>query len=423
MTGVQEGKNPNETSVVEMILPEEEKQPYGYDNKPNVLVLALCQALGMSSASMMVSISALVGSSLADDSSLQTLPLSLQFLAMMIFTMPLSGLMGRYGRRLGFSLGAGVGVIAGILSAQAILMNSFLLFCVGSFLFGFSASAVFYYRFAAADAAPQNAKAKAISLVMAGGVLAAILGPEIAKWSKDLLSPVLFAGSFYAMALLSFLSLVALQLLNIPAGPRKAVAERVRSFAELLRQPVVVVAMMGGVVSFSCMNLVMSITTTAMIACAFPFDDAAFVIQWHILSMYAPSFFTGQLIRRFGVLMIMALGLLMLIMAATINLSGIDFLNFWFGLVMLGLGWNFLYVGGSTLLTYGHRPEEKSRVQGLNELVTFAVVAVTSFSSGWIYDALGWNAINLIVFVPLTLMTLGLIWLTLRFRRGLEQPV
>ncbi|MCZ4280133.1 MFS transporter [Kiloniella laminariae] len=387
--------------------------------KANVFFLAICQALGMSCGSMLISMSALVGTTLAEDKSNGTLPLSLQFIGMMVCALPISYLMKHYGRRAGFSLGAVCGALSGFFSAQAILDGNFLLFCLSSFLFGAFMSTVAYFRFAAADTATEEFKSKAISLVMAGGVIAAFAGPELAKWSKemDFFGPVLFVGSFYAISVLCLCTLVIIQFIDIPRLQIHEIQSSGRPVIEIARQPVFFVAVLSGIVSYACMNLIMSITPAAMIACAHPFEAAATVIQWHVFAMYAPSFFTGTLIRKYGAVRIQLLGVCFLLIAASINLSGVALEQFWFGLVALGLGWNFLYVGGSTMLTDSYRPEERAKIQAFNELLVFGVVATTAFGSGQIYQKLGWDAVNLLAFIPIILFLL----VQLSFRRQLNK--
>ncbi len=351
---------------------------------------------------MLISMSSLVGTTLAEDKSYGTLPLSLQFFGMMVCALPISYFMKHYGRRAGFSLGSICGALSGFFSAQAVLDNNFELFCLSSFLFGAFMSTVAYYRFAAADTATEVFKNKAISLVMAGGVISAFAGPELAKWSKDLefFGPVLFVGSFYAITVLCLATLLIVQFLNIPKLAVHQMKSGGRSIFEIAKQPVFFVAVLSGIVSYACMNLIMSITPAAMIACAHPFDAAAFVIQWHVFGMYAPSFFTGSLINRFGLIKIQITGVILIALAASINLTGIEVENFWFGLVTLGLGWNFLYVGGSAMLTESYRPEEKAKVQAFNELLVFGVVATTAFSSGFVFEKFGWTAVNTLAFIP-----------------------
>ncbi|WP_419904182.1 MFS transporter [Kiloniella sp.] len=388
--------------------------------KANVIFLAICQALGMSCGSMLISMSSLVGTTLAEDKSFGTLPLSLQFLGMMVCALPISYFMKHYGRRAGFSLGSVCGALSGFFSAQAVLDNNFELFCLSSFLFGAFMSTVAYYRFAAADTATDVFKSKAISLVMAGGVISAFAGPELAKWSKDLefFGPILFVGSFYAITALCIGTLIIVQFIKIPRLAVHEIKSSGRSIFVIAKQPVFFVAVLCGIVSYACMNLIMSITPAAMIACAHPFESAAFVIQWHVFGMYAPSFFTGSLINRFGLVKIQLIGVVLIAIAATINLSGIEVVQFWAGLVTLGLGWNFLYVGGSAMLTESYRPEEKAKVQAFNELLVFGVVATTAFGSGFVFDKFGWAAVNSLAFIPVCIFLI----VQLVYRGQLNKP-
>ena len=376
----------------------------------NVVLLSICQALAMSGTSLIMTVSALVGFSLAEDKALATLPLALQFAAMMAATAPASFLMQRLGRRAGFSLGALFGVAAGLLSAQAIFAADFALFCIGAALYGVAAAHAFYYRFAAADTASDAFKSRAISLVLAGGLVAAFLGPELAKWSRELFAPVLFAGGYLCIAVLSLLGLIVLQFIRIP---RPSVEERRssgRPLGEIVRQPSFFVAVLCAMIGYGAMNLVMTSTPLAMVACAHPFEAAAMVIQWHVVAMFAPSFFTGSLIHRFGVLPILGVGALLVLGCVAINLSGIEVAQFWSALVLLGLGWNFLFVGGTSLLTEAYRPEEKAKVQALNDLLVFGMVTATAFASGFLYNAFGWAAVNLGVIGPILGVLAVIVW-------------
>ncbi len=382
--------------------------------KKNVILLSFCQALGMSCSALVITVIALVGNTLAPDKSLITLPLALQFVSMMASAAPASFFMRRFGRRAGFSLGALLGCVAGLLGMQAILIASFGLFCLSSILFGIFACSVQYYRFAAADTASEAFKSRAISLVLAGGLLAAVLGPELAKWSRDLFAPVLFAGAYLCIAGLAVLSLLVVQFIDIP---RPSVAERRssgRPLAQVARQPAFVVAVLCAVVGYGSMNLVMAATPLAMVACEHSFNAAAFVIQWHIVGMYAPSFFTGHLIHRFGVIPILSLGALAIIGCVAVNLSGDEVLKFWSALVLLGIGWNFMFVGGSTLLTQCYRPEERAKAQALNEFMVFATVSCTALLSGALFNAFGWEVVNLVVLLPVTVALGAVLWLSRR---------
>jgi MFS family permease len=377
----------------------------------NILLLSICQALALSCLSLVMTVSALVGNSLAPEPSLATFPLALQFVGVMVTTLPASLFMQRFGRRTGFSLGALFGLCAGAISCWAIFQESFYLFCLGSFLTGSFAAHAAYYRFAAADTASDAAKSRAISLVLAGGLVAAFLGPELAKQTRDLFAPVMFAGGYLAVAFLAVASLVVLQFIDIPRPDRREFSSSGRSFSELLRQPALIVSMLCAMVGYGAMNLVMVSTPLAMVSHAHAFESAAMVIQWHVVGMYAPSFFTGHLIDRFGAVPILGLGALLILACVGVNLSGVGVVQFWSALVLLGLGWNFLFVGGTTLLTNTYRPEEKAKVQGLNDFLVFSTTAFTAFTSGALFNHFGWTAVNLAVVVPLCLTLIAIVWL------------
>ena len=288
----------------------------------NVVLLALCQACAMTASTVVITVTALVGYQLAEDKGLATLPYALQFLATTAATMPASLLMKRIGRRAGFSIGAALGIAAGLVSARAVLLADFTLFSLGSALFGVAAAFAYFYRFAAADTASDAFRSRAISLVMAGGLIAAFLGPQVAIWTRELLAPVLFAGSYLAIAGLSGLALLLLQFIDIP---RPSEAERLgegRPLLEIARQPKFLVAVLAAVIGYAAMNLVMTSTPLAMAACSHPFESTALVIQWHAVGMFAPAFVTGSLIRRFGCERIIVSGGLLILTAVLVNLSG-----------------------------------------------------------------------------------------------------
>ncbi|WP_241503701.1 MFS transporter [Ferruginivarius sediminum] len=374
-------------------------------------VLAACQALAMTCSALVIAVTALVGQTLAPDRGLATLPLALQFLGLMATTTPASYFMKRFGRRAGFTLGAAIGVVAGLLGMQAILVDSFNLYCLATVLTGAFLAHAMYYRFAAADNAADEHRSRAISLVMAGGVLAAIMGPQLANWSKDLFAPIDFAGGYLVVAVLCGVQVVLVQFARLPK-PRPA--ERAlggRRLGALLRHPSLVLAIACGMVAYGAMNLIMSVTPPAMLDCGHSFGSAAFVIQWHVFAMYAPAFFTGHLIQRFGVRAIVATGALFMLACVAANLSGQEIVQFAGALVLLGVGWNFMFVGGTTWVTQLHAEGEKAKVQALNDVLVFATVAVTSLGSGWIFDRLGWAAVNVAIVVPVVLVLLAVVML------------
>jgi hypothetical protein len=322
----------------------------------------------------------------------------------MLLTIPASFLMARIGRRGGFAVGALIGLLGASLATTGIFAGSFLLFCAGTMLIGSYNGFALFYRFAAADIATGAFKAKAISLVLAGGVVSATFGPEVAKWSRELFSPVLFAGCYLVIAGLCLVAVLLVQLIRIP---RPATPDFLggRPLAEIVRQPAFVVAALSGMIAYGVMSLVMTSTPLAMVMCEHPFESAALVIQWHALGMYAPSFVTGSLINRFGLVPMMTLGALLLAACVAIDLSGLGLLHFWTGLLLLGIGWNFLFVGASTLLTRCYAPAERAKVQAANDFLVFGSVSLASFSSGALLSHFGWATVNLAV-VPLILFAL-----------------
>ena len=385
-------------------------------SRRNVFILALCQALAMMGTTIMIAAAALVGHMLVTDKSLATLPLAVQQLAVMLTTFPASYLMKKVGRGPGFRLGAVFGFAGAALAVYAIVQASFVLFCVAAGLSGVYSGFALFYRFAAADSAAPEAKARAISYVLAGGVIAAVAGPELAKWSKDWMAPVSFAGSFAALSVLALLSLCLLSLIRIPAPTMAERTEKGRPLIAIMRQPSFFVAALGSLVGFGGMALVMTATPLAMAACLFPFESAAFVIQWHALAMFAPSFVTGHLVARFGIFTTMIWGVALTAAAVAVNLSGVEFLHFWVALILLGLGWNLLSVASTTLLTESYTPAERAKTQAANEFLSFGAVAVAAFTSGALLEGVGWAWLNLAVLPMLVVVLVAIVWLSLRRR-------
>src|SRR5712692_2279565 len=383
----------------------------------NVVILALCQALYLSASSIQVALSGLVGAMLAPDKLLATLPFSLITVMTASTTIPASFVMARLGRRAGFVLGALLGGTGGAISTFAIFHQSFIAFCVGNALMGCFQAVAQYYRFAAADAAEPAFKSRAVSWVMAGGVAAALLGPGIAGFSKDLFAPITFAGSYLAIVVLAALSILLLSRLSIPRPAAPAPGQGGRKLAVIARQPAFIAAVANGVLGYATMVFVMSATPLAAVACGHSSDDAIGIIRMHLLGMFAPSFVTGSLIARFGVTRILLAGAGMLLASAVAALSGLALYNFWAALALLGVGWNFLYVGGTTLLTSAYRPEERAKTQAANEFLTFGVVAVASFASGGVMARIGWSAINYATFPLLLIAAATTLWYATVSRR------
>ena len=359
----------------------------------------------------------LTGAMLAGDKALATLPISMTVLGSMLAAPTLSALMGRFGRRPGFVLGALAAACGAALAAWAIVHRQFPLFCAASMLLGVYMAAQALYRFAAADAASPAFRPRAISWVMAGGLVSAVLGPEIVVRFQGLLAPVPYAGGYIAMLALNLVGVVPLLFLDLPPPTRRARGERHgRPWRQILADRRVPVAMLCAMLSYALMNLVMTSTPLAMIGCGFVTDDAAHVVRIHVIAMYAPSFFTGTLIGRFGAPAVIATGLTLLAGCAAAALTGVTLPHFWAALALLGLGWNFGFIGATALLTNAHRPEERTRVQGVNDFLVFGLVTVGSFSSGALMAAFGWTAVNLSMFPALAVAAAALAWLVFGHR-------
>ena len=380
-------------------------------------MLAVCQALMMTCQALVVTTSALVGLALAPVHSLATLPFALQFVAVMTVTYFASLLMGRIGRKRGFLLASAVGCVGASLATGGIVAGSFVLFCLGSFLCGVFFAFTQYYRFAAAEVATDDYRSRAISFVLAGGVLAGFAGPWIAANTRLLVADAEFAGSYASMFGLYLLSALVLGFIRFPDGVSAANEEDPpRSLSVVVRQPSYIVALLASVVAYGSMNLVMAATPLAMQAREFSADQISFVIGCHILGMFAPAFVTGHLIRWFGVLNVMLWGALLLAGCVVINLQGETAGNFWIALTLLGVGWNFLFTGGTTLLTTTYQPSEKARAQGLNDFVVYSVISLTAIGSGGFHAWFGWQAINVGVTPFLVLAAALVVWLRLRKR-------
>ncbi|MFP1645876.1 MFS transporter [Pontitalea aquivivens] len=388
----------------------------------NVAVLVLAQALLGSQMSMIFIVGGLAGQSLASNPCFATLPLSLIILGSVLSAQPLSEFMSRHGRRAGFILATAAGALGAAIAARALYVGSFPLFMAGSFLTGIYMSAQGFYRFAATDTASPAFQPKAISYVMAGGLAAAVIGPQLVKATSQAMV-VPFMATYLAIIALNALGPVLFAFLDIPApgGRAKGAAHPGRSRRELLRDPVIAVAMICGMVSYALMNLVMTSTPLAVVGCGFEQADAANIVSAHVLAMYLPSFFTGHLIARFGREVIVGLGLLILAGSGAVALSGVDLEQFYIALILLGVGWNFGFIGATAMLASAHAPEERGHVQGINDFVVFGGVFLASLSSGGLMNCTsggnpqaGWEAVNLAMLPFLVLAGGALIWLMLR---------
>ena len=386
----------------------------------NVLVLVAAQAILGAQLPMIFTIAGLAGSSLAPNICWATLPVTMMVVGSMLTATPISALMQRYGRRAGFFFGAAGGAIGAVIGAWGLATSSFLLFCVGALLSGVYMSANGFYRFAAVDTASEAFRPKAISWVMAGGLLSAVVGPQLVKVTADAMA-VTFLGSYLTVIVLNILGSFLFLALDIPKPKPAAVGSPLgRSRGELIRTPVILVAMICATVSYALMNLVMTSSPLAVVGCGFDKGNAADIVTAHVLAMYAPSFFTGHLIARFGTERIIALGLTILAAAGAVAMAGVQLENFFIALMLLGLGWNFGFIGATTMLTSAQRPEERGRLQGLNDLVVFGGVTLASFSSGGLMNCsggsvqAGWQMVNLAMLPFLVLAGGALIWLWLR---------
>ena len=383
--------------------------------KRNIMVLATAQALGAASPPIIISLGGIIGQTLSSVPALATLPVSLYNLGLAMGTIPAAMIMRRMGRRTGYLIGASIGVFSGLVATLGIVGATFLIFCLGTLMAGFYGAYVQSYRFAAADAAAGPLKAKAISWVMVGGLAAAVIGPQLVIWTRDALPAAPFAGSFLSQAALALLALPVLMLLRAPRPAADSSAQAGgRPLGEIMRTPRFMLAVAAGVVSYGLMSFVMTASPMAMVGCGFTVGEAALGIQWHVLAMFAPSFFTGNLIARYGKEKITALGLILIATSGVVALAGLELGNFYISLILLGLGWNFGFIGATAMITDCHTPEERGKVQGANDFLVFGTVAVASFSSGSLLTSTGWEAVNWMIFPIVGAVLLPLTWQILR---------
>ena len=375
------------------------------------MILSVCLALMMSATSLVITTSALVGVMLAPSKLWATAPLACMFFGSLISAFPASLLMKVVGRRAGFAIGL-IFALSGAVSATfGLLEGNFYLFSAGLLLIGLFNGFGQFYRFAAADAATEAYRSRAISWVMTGGVVAAFVGPNLASWSRNFIDGAPFVGSYASLCALYVLSLFLIMWIKIPkpAGEERSAVGR--SLSEISLQPVFIVAVLGSVSAYAVMNLIMTVTPLAMAGFGYSFAQTTLVFQWHILGMYAPSFFTGQLIVRFGVIRIMITGTFLLFLCVAVNLHGQSLVHFWSALGLLGLGWNFLFIGGTNLVTDAYQLSEKAKTQGLNDFLVFGMVAVTALTSGVLHQWVGWVALNMLVFPVILATLIAIIWL------------
>jgi len=375
----------------------------------NVGLLAACQALLMTNNATLIAINGLAGLALAPRAALATLPVTCWVVGSAIATMPASLHMRRVGRQAGLTTGTLWGVVGALICAGAVWAQSFWLLCFGALVFGAYNAYGQYYRFAAADVASADFRSTAISLVLAGGLVGGILGPTASRFTVNLLEPR-FTGAYLALIGVALATMVVLRFIRIPPLDAKTKAAGGRPLVEIARQPKFVIAVMSGAIGYGVMNFLMTSTPIAMGVCGHPYGDAAFVISSHVIAMFAPSFVTGRLIKRFGVLQVMFAGALLNFAAIGVALSGIAVPQFWLSLVLLGVGWNFLYIGGTALLTQTYRPEEMAKAQGANEQAIFIMMAISSFTSGLTVTAAGWERVNLFALPMVAVVAIAILW-------------
>jgi len=379
-------------------------------NTGNVVRLAIAQALSMTTMNVNIINTALVGSLLSPVAWLATLGLSLQFVASMLTTLPASLLMVRFGRRPVFMGGVAIASVAAFTQGVAIITGNFVLFCGASMALGISHGCASYYRYAATDCATEAQRPKAISYVLAGGLMAALFGPEIARNTVELIPENLYAGCYFTVSAVQLVSLIALAGVKIPKPEQTPTGGR--PFGDFVRMPVFLVGMVCAAIGYALMSYLMTATPLQVVNVAMLGTSAnATIIQWHVVAMFAPSFFTGNLISRFGIMKILVAGLLAYVGAIATTLMATGFMHYFSALFLLGLGWNFLYIGGSTLVASVATPEERGRVQGVADLATTSLVAVASLTAGGLHSQFGWQVLVLAAVVPVMMLGFGLVWL------------
>lgn len=378
----------------------------------NITLLSLSQAIVGSNQAILGSTAALSAATMVTDKSFSTVPVSFMIIGTALATQPAAWLIHSWGRREAFLFGAAVSVPGALLAAFGAWQSSFWVFCVALAILGATAAFANQYRFAVADSVPENLKARAISWVLAGGVVAGFVGPQLSILSKDWIAGSAFTGTYAVMAILALLAIAVLSFTRLAPTIRKAEDRKGgRPFAELVRTPDIAIPMVTASISYALMVLIMVSAPLAMVyVCGHSTADAAFAIQWHIVGMFAPSFVTGSVIQRIGPHLTAGIGLLLIVGAAAVNLSGISVTHFAVALVLLGVGWNFGFIASTAMLANAYRPEEAARVQGLNEQVVFGVMAIASIASGLLLETIGWQAVNVLTIPVATLAILLLGW-------------
>ena len=384
----------------------------------NALILGLAQALAGGNNTVIIGTAGIVGAILAPDKALATVPISTYVIGMWAGTLPTGFIAKRFGRLAAFEVGAFCGMLAGLVCATAVIIGSFWLLCAGTMFGGLYASAHQSYRFAAADTASEAFKPKAISWVLAGGVLAGVFGPQLIIATKGILPQYQFAASYFAQAVVAVVAAVVLTFVRIPVPVRGADETGGRPLAEIFRQRNLIAAVICGVASYAMMNLIMTSAPVAMIDCNHSVDNAALGLQWHVMAMFGPSFFTGALIARWGAGSVIAAGLAIMAVGGVVGITGISVAHFWIDLILLGLGWNFSFVGATAMVTDCHRPNERNKVQAVNDFLVFGSLVVSSFASGQLLVNFGWPVVNQVVILVVAVAVVALIWV-----KSLRGPV
>ncbi|MEO8345197.1 MAG: MFS transporter [Betaproteobacteria bacterium] len=379
----------------------------------NIFLLALCQALLLTNSAGLIAMNGLVGYSLVDMKTLATLGVTTYVLGSALATMPMSLWMAKVGRRRGFMAGAMTNIVGCALAAAALYLGSFALYCVATAVIGIYNAVGLQYRFAATEVAAPADKARAISLVLAGGIAGGFLGPTLSFLGKDLFATP-FLGSFVMLAVIALVALAVQSLVDVPKPSAVESAGGGRPLREIMRQPVFIVAALSAGLGYGLMNLLMTATPLAMSFCSHPYAQAALVIEWHVVGMYAPGFFTGSIIKRFGVLNVILAGVLVMAGGSVVALNGNTVAHFVGALALVGIGWNFMYTGGTLLLTEAYATGEKARTQGANDFIVFATMGLSSFSSGALVSATGWETMNWTVMTLLMVIAAAVLWFARR---------
>ena len=391
------------------------------DHRRTVFLLALCQGLLLTNTVILMAVNALTGFMLAENKIFATLPAMTYVIGSAMTAMPASAFMRRRGRRRGFMTGSVLAILGALICGAAVMMKSFGGLCLGTFFIGCYNATGGFYRFAAADAVVGSDRARAISLVLAGGIVGGLIGPESSKLTKDWLS-VTYAGTYLSLVAFALVAMTIQSRLKLPPLATETHDKPARSLREIAKQPKFIVAVMSAALGYGVMNLMMVATPLAMNFCGHPFKEGVFVLEWHVVGMFLPSFFTGDLIKRFGVMKVIITGTLLNFAAIGIALSGVTVTHVWFALVTLGVGWNFMFIGGTSLLTETYEAHEKTRVQGFNDMLVFATMALSSSSAGVLVNARGWETVNYTALPFIAIALCAAVWLALRPTKTQPQP-